>query len=587
MGDPQHAYPVIHITGTNGKGSTAADRHPAADGPGPARSAPTPARTSSGSTSASPSNGEPIDDDDFAEQIAAVADLEVARRRAAVATSRSLTAAAFRWFADVAVDVAVRRGRAARPVGRHQRRRRQVAVVTNVGLDHTEFAGPTAGRHRPREGRHRQARLARSCSARPTRSCAAIFLAEEPGRRRGSATSTSAPSRTSSPSAAGCSTLRTPLDAYPEVFLPLHGRHQGDNAAVALAAVESFFAAPLDLERGAGGLRRGAGARAVRGARPPAARHRRRRPQPRRRRRVRHGVRATTSTRPGGGSSSSACCGAASRTRCSRRSGSTTATSWSAAPRRSPGPCRPRTWPRAARDLGIERGARRARRGAGVRRRPPAGDGRRRRARDRLALRRRRGPPPPPPSPAWLARTPVGGRLRGEQAVAGGEGRRLGPVRGARLLEDGPDVVGGGVRADVQLGADLPVGSTGGDEQQHLHLPARQPGRPGRRRRTGRARHDCGRRPGASAGPAPPCRGPSPCDGPGRPAARRGRASPRPASSSAQSCWTWATHTGDRLRSARASAVLEVLLGVVARRRARRARRGGGPPARSRSSCRP
>ena len=23
MGDPQHAYPVIHVTGTNGKGSTA------------------------------------------------------------------------------------------------------------------------------------------------------------------------------------------------------------------------------------------------------------------------------------------------------------------------------------------------------------------------------------------------------------------------------------------------------------------------------------------------------------------------------------------------------------------------------------
>jgi dihydrofolate synthase / folylpolyglutamate synthase len=32
------------------------------------------------------------------------------------------------------------------------------------------------------------------------------------------------------------------------VFVPLHGAHQGDNAAVALTAVEAFFAAPLEQE---------------------------------------------------------------------------------------------------------------------------------------------------------------------------------------------------------------------------------------------------------------------------------------------------------------------------------------------------
>jgi dihydrofolate synthase/folylpolyglutamate synthase len=40
---------------------------------------------------------------------------------------------------------------------------------------------------------------------------------------------------------------------YPEVFLPLHGAHQAQNAACALAAVEAFFGAgaasgPLDLD---------------------------------------------------------------------------------------------------------------------------------------------------------------------------------------------------------------------------------------------------------------------------------------------------------------------------------------------------
>jgi dihydrofolate synthase / folylpolyglutamate synthase len=39
--------------------------------------------------------------------------------------------------------------------------------------------------------------------------------------------------------------LRTPTTIYSDVFVPLHGRHQGDNAVVALAAVEAFFANPV------------------------------------------------------------------------------------------------------------------------------------------------------------------------------------------------------------------------------------------------------------------------------------------------------------------------------------------------------
>jgi dihydrofolate synthase/folylpolyglutamate synthase len=42
--------------------------------------------------------------------------------------------------------------------------------------------------------------------------------------------------------------LRTPAGTVEGVFLPLHGAHQGDNAACALAAVEAFFAHPLDQD---------------------------------------------------------------------------------------------------------------------------------------------------------------------------------------------------------------------------------------------------------------------------------------------------------------------------------------------------
>ena len=42
--------------------------------------------------------------------------------------------------------------------------------------------------------------------------------------------------------------IRTPTTIYPDVFIPLHGAYQGVNAAVALTAVEMFFAAPPSEE---------------------------------------------------------------------------------------------------------------------------------------------------------------------------------------------------------------------------------------------------------------------------------------------------------------------------------------------------
>jgi dihydrofolate synthase/folylpolyglutamate synthase len=42
--------------------------------------------------------------------------------------------------------------------------------------------------------------------------------------------------------------LRTPRATYDELYLPVHGAHQADNAVLALAAVEAFFDRPLDDE---------------------------------------------------------------------------------------------------------------------------------------------------------------------------------------------------------------------------------------------------------------------------------------------------------------------------------------------------
>ena len=141
MGDPHLAYPVIHITGTNGKGSTTQmiTRLLMAQG-------------LTVGTYTSPHlervneriarNCEPISDQDFADQMAAIADVE-ALLGIEPSYFESVTVGALRWFADMAVDVAVIE---VGLLGRWDATNvcnAQVAVVTNIGMDHTEFAGPT------------------------------------------------------------------------------------------------------------------------------------------------------------------------------------------------------------------------------------------------------------------------------------------------------------------------------------------------------------------------------------------------------------------------------------------------------------
>ena len=241
MGDPQHAFPVIHITGTNGKGSTTQmiTRLLMAHG-------------LTVGTYTSPHlerlnermsvNCEPISDDDFAEQIAAVADLEVITG-VRPTYFEAVTAAAYRWFADVAVDVAVIE---VGLLGRWDATNvctAQVAVITNIGADHMEFAGPTL-----ENIAHEKAGIIKPSSAvvigETNPELVGIF------RNAGGATALVRGDDfdvVEQQLALGgrLMDLRTPTTVYPEVFVPLHGQHQCSNAVVALTAVETFFAAPV------------------------------------------------------------------------------------------------------------------------------------------------------------------------------------------------------------------------------------------------------------------------------------------------------------------------------------------------------
>ncbi len=241
MGEPQLAHPVIHVTGTNGKGSTTQmiSRLLMAHG-------------LSVGTYTSPHlerlnerisrNCEPISDDEFAEQVAAVADLE-GLTGVRPSYFEAVTAAAFRWFADIAVDVAVVE---VGLLGRWDATNvceSQVAVVTNIGVDHTEYAGPTT-LHIATE----KAGIVKPGSA--------VVIGETDPRLAHAFVEVGGASHflrgpdfdvVENQLALGgrLLDLRTPTTLYPDVFLPLHGRHQGDNASAALTAVEAFFAAPL------------------------------------------------------------------------------------------------------------------------------------------------------------------------------------------------------------------------------------------------------------------------------------------------------------------------------------------------------
>lgn len=244
MGDPQLAFPVIHVTGTNGKGSTTQmiTRLLMAHG-------------LTVGTYTSPHlerinerinrNCEPISDEDFAEQIAAVADLETLTG-VRPTYFEAVTAAAYRWLADVAVDVAVIE---VGLLGRWDATNvceSQVAVVTNIGIDHTEYAGPTK----------RHIAVEKSGIIKPG---SAVIIGEtDPELATVFATAGGASNllrgddfdvlENNLALGGRMVDLRTPTTVYPDVFVPLHGRHQGDNAVVALAAVETFFAAPLSGE---------------------------------------------------------------------------------------------------------------------------------------------------------------------------------------------------------------------------------------------------------------------------------------------------------------------------------------------------
>jgi dihydrofolate synthase / folylpolyglutamate synthase len=250
MGDPQFAAPVIHVTGTNGKGSTVKIIAELLETMG-----------LTVGTFTSPDlesvnericrNGEPISDRELIEQLTALAALEPMLEQRPN-RFELLAACAFRYFADTAVDVVVAE------VGLGGRWDATnvvlpaVAVVTNVSEDHLEVLGPTlADVAMEKAGIIK--RGSRLILGETDPDLAQIFIDVADGLgvpvwRRGNAPGDGDFGCDANDVAVGgrLVDLRTPGAKYEDVFLGLHGAHQGDNAACAVAAVEAFFGASPD-----------------------------------------------------------------------------------------------------------------------------------------------------------------------------------------------------------------------------------------------------------------------------------------------------------------------------------------------------
>ena len=244
LGSPQRDYPLIHVTGTNGK--TTATRMAAhlltARGLSVgAYTSPHLERVNERLAWA----GEPITDGALAEVLALVAAAEAAAD-GSPSYFEILTAAAYRWFADVAVDVAVVEVGLGGTWDATNVADGTVAVVTNVSLDHTEYLGPTRSSIAAEK-----AGIVKPGSTlvlgETDPSLVPLFLDRGATRvlRRGEDFGV----RRNRPAHGGrVADLRTPGGEHRDVYLPVHGAFQADNAAIALTAAEAFLGSPYESD---------------------------------------------------------------------------------------------------------------------------------------------------------------------------------------------------------------------------------------------------------------------------------------------------------------------------------------------------
>jgi len=251
MGRPHEGYPIIHVAGTNGKTSTSrlATLILVAHG------------LNTG-TYTSPHlqnieerlavNGRISTSEEFAlavTDVAAFADLREGAGEVPNTYFELTTAAAFAFFADQAVNAAVIEVGLGGRLDSTNVVDAGVCVVTSIGVDHTEFLGQDIGQiaaeklaiagigsilvtgQLPDEAMEEAKATARDLGIQHRQFERDYGVAEYERGVGGWLT-----------------TIRGAEASYDDIFLPLHGRYQLDNLAIAVAAAEAFVGRKLDTE---------------------------------------------------------------------------------------------------------------------------------------------------------------------------------------------------------------------------------------------------------------------------------------------------------------------------------------------------
>ncbi|MBB1157277.1 MULTISPECIES: bifunctional tetrahydrofolate synthase/dihydrofolate synthase [Amycolatopsis] len=253
LGEPNQGYPVVHIAGTNGKGSVARMVDSLLTRMG-LRSGRYTSPHLQLVTERIALDGRPVSAARYAElyqDIAPYVAMVDGASEDGVPMSKFevLTGMAFAAFADAPVEAAVLEAGMGGAWDATNVADAQVAVITPIGLDHTEYLGPT-----PADAAAEKAGIIKPGSV-------AVIGEQDPEvlnvLLKRTVEVDAAVARAGSEFgvlerevAVGGQMLKLQGlgGVYDEIFLPLHGAHQAANAALALAAVEAFFGAGKDKQ---------------------------------------------------------------------------------------------------------------------------------------------------------------------------------------------------------------------------------------------------------------------------------------------------------------------------------------------------
>lgn len=258
LGEPQKAYPVIHLTGTNGKTSTARMIESGLR----AHNLRTGRLTSphlSSVTERISIDGESVSNETFVriwQEIHPYLQMVDAELDAAgeprLTYFEALTILGFAIFADEPVDIAVIEVGLGGITDATNVADGAVAVITPISLDHTELLGDTTEEIAVEKSGIIKPGAFMVSAAQPS-DAAQVLLekAREVGAEyRFEGVEFGVEDR-SIAVGGQILTVRGLAGRYPDLMLPLHGEHQAENAAVAVAALEAFFGGgskELDLE---------------------------------------------------------------------------------------------------------------------------------------------------------------------------------------------------------------------------------------------------------------------------------------------------------------------------------------------------